>query len=148
MRVEIGYPDRDAESLILETQGGTAEPVDDLGAVTTASEVRSLSDALGAIHVAPALRSYLLDLAAATRRHPALDLGLSPRGLLALQRVARAQAASHGRTFVTPDDVKALARVVLPHRLVTTPESRMRGVGPSDIVTEIIDGVPVPRPSS
>jgi MoxR-like ATPase len=105
-----------------------------------------MSAILETIHVAPALRAYLLDLADATRRHPALALGLSPRGLLALQRVARAQAASQGRGFVTPDDVKALARVVLPHRLLATPESRMRGVRPTDVITEIIDGVPVPRP--
>ncbi len=148
MRVEVGYPGREAENLILETQGGTSEPVETLGPVTTAAEVRELSAVLETIHVAPALRAYLLDLADATRRHPALSLGMSPRGLLALQRVARAQAASQGRGFVTPDDVKALARVVLPHRLLATPESRMRGVRPTDVITEIIDGVPVPRPET
>ena len=68
--------------------------------------------------------------------------------MLALQRVARAQAASQGRTYATPDDVKALSRVVMPHRLLVTPEVRMRGVKPSDIVAEILDGVPVPRPES
>ena len=85
-------------------------------------------------------------LADATRRHPSLSLGLSPRGVLALQRVVRAHAASEGRAYATPDDVKRLASYVIPHRLLVTPEARMRGSRPADVVTEILDGVPVPRP--
>ena len=105
-----------------------------------------MSASIENVYVAPALRQYLLDLADATRRHGSLALGLSPRGVLALQRVARAQAAADDRNFVTPDDVKALAQVVMPHRLLVTPEVRMRGVRPTDVVTEILDGVPIPRP--
>lgn len=148
MRLSIGYPAREAEQLILESQGGTTQLVDALTPVVTADEVREMSGSIENVYVAPALRSYLLDLAEATRRHGSLSLGLSPRGVLALQRVARAQAASQGRTYVTPDDVKALGRVVMPHRLLVTPEVRMRGVRPSDVVAEILDGVPVPRPES
>ena len=148
MRLSIGYPAREAEQVILESQGGTTQMVDTLPPVVTAAEVREMSDSIENVYVAPALRSYLLDLAEATRRHGSLSLGLSPRGVLALQRVARAQAASQGRTYATPDDVKALSRVVMPHRLLVTPEVRMRGVKPSDIVAEILDGVPVPRPES
>jgi MoxR-like ATPase len=144
MRITIGYPGRHAEEDILENRGDH-EPVDDIGPVTSAEEVRRMSATLRSIHVAPALRSYLLDLADATRRHPALALGLSPRGTLALQRVCRAHAASAGRSYVTPDDVKALAPVVIPHRLLTNPETRMRGMEAGDVVTEILDGVPVPR---
>ena len=136
------------EQVILESQGGTAQLVDVLQPVVTAAEVVEMSESIENVYVAPALRSYLLDLADATRRHGSLSLGLSPRGVLALQRVARAQAASQGRTYATPDDVKALARVVMPHRLLVTPEVRMRGVKPSDVVAEILDGVPVPRPES
>ena len=88
---------------------------------------------------------YLLEVASATRRHPGLSLGLSPRGVLAVLRVARARAASQNRDFVTPDDIKALAPSMLPHRLLPKPDSRVRGVRSSDIVTEIIDSVPVPR---
>ncbi len=148
MRIGIGYPDRDAETVILEDHGNIDERIDALEAVVTASEVREMSASLEKIYVAPALRAYLLDLADATRHHSSLSLGLSPRGVLALQRVARAQAASQGRNYATPDDVKALARVVMPHRLLVTPEVRMRGVRPADVVTEIIDGVPVPRPEN
>jgi MoxR-like ATPase len=148
MRLSIGYPARDAEQTILESQGGTDQLVDSLRPVVSAAEIREMSASVENVYVAPALRSYLLDLADATRRHGSLSLGLSPRGVLALQRVARAQAASQGRTYATPDDVKALGHVVMPHRLLVTPEVRMRGVKPSDVVAEILDGVPVPRPES
>lgn len=148
MRLSIGYPARDAEQVILESQGGTSQLVDALKPVVTAAEITEMSDSIENVYVAPALRSYLLDLAEATRRHGSLSLGLSPRGVLALQRVARAQAASQGRSYATPDDVKALGKVVMPHRLLVTPEVRMRGVKPSDVVAEILDGVPVPRPES
>ena len=144
MRLVMGYPDRRAEEEILLTRGDH-EPVDDIGPVTTAEEIRRMTATLRSIHVAPPLRSYLIDLADATRRHPSLALGLSPRAVLALQRVCRAQAASAGRAYVTPDDVKSLAPVVMPHRLVTTPETRMRGIRAQDVITEILDGVPVPR---
>ena len=146
MQLAIGYPDREAENLILESHAGISEAVDQLCAVVSSEEVREMSGSLEHIYVAPPLRQYLLNLASATRGHPSLALGLSPRGVLALQRVARAQAASVGRRYSTPDDVKELARVVLPHRLLVTPEVRMRGVRPSDVVTEILDSVPVPRP--
>ncbi|MFT5201073.1 MAG: MoxR-like ATPase [Candidatus Aldehydirespiratoraceae bacterium] len=148
MRVSIGYPDRAAEQLLLESQGGTAQLVDTLTPVLSAEAIREMSESIENVYVAPALRSYLLDLAEATRHHSSLSLGLSPRGVLALQRVARAQAASQGRAYATPDDVKALGRVVIPHRLLVTPEVRMRGVKPSDVVNEILDGVPVPRPEN
>jgi MoxR-like ATPase len=147
MRLEIGYPGRDAEREILETHGDNIEPADSLPTVVTAEQVNEMSASLQSIYLAPALRDYLLDLAAATRRHTSLALGLSPRGLLALQRVVRAQAASQGRTYATPDDVKMMAPYVLSHRLLTTPESRMHGLRTADVVTEILDGVPVPRPS-
>lgn len=144
MRLRVGYPDRESADEILQTRGDH-EPVDDLVPVATAAEIAELTAALIGVHVAPALRAYLLDIAEATRRHPALAVGLSPRGVLALQRAARTQAASSGRAYVTPDDVKALAAVVLPHRLLATHESRMRDLHATQVVTEIIDSVPLPR---
>ncbi|NDH12149.1 MAG: MoxR family ATPase [Actinobacteria bacterium] len=146
MQLEIGYPDRAAELEILESHGDTGEPADNLAPVLTSAQVNTMSSSLERVYLAPALQSYLLDLADATRRHPALSLGMSPRGVLALQRIVRAHAAAEGRAYATPDDVKKLARYVIPHRLLVTPESRMRGTRPIDIVTEILDGVPVPRP--
>ena len=144
MRLEVGYPDRASEDSILMDRGAR-EPVDLIGPVVDASVVRWMSDRLEEVHVSGALRSYLLDVASATRRHPGLALGLSPRGVLAVLRVARARAASLNRDFVTPDDIKALAPAMLPHRLLPKPDSRVRGLRSSDIVTEIIDSVPVPR---
>ena len=144
MRLEVGYPDRESEDSILMDRGAQ-EPVDLIGPVADAAVVRWMSDRLEEVHVSGALRSYLLEVAGATRRHPGLSLGLSPRGVLAVLRVARARAASLNRDFVTPDDIKALAPSMLPHRLLPKPDSRVRGVRSSDIVTEIIDSVPVPR---
>ncbi len=144
MRLEVGYPDRRSEDSILMDRGAQ-EPVDLIGPVADGAVVRWMSDRLEDVHVSGALRSYLLEVAGATRRHPGLSLGLSPRGVLAVLRVARARAASLDRDFVTPDDIKALAPSMLPHRLLPKPDSRVRGVRSSDIVTEIIDSVPVPR---
>jgi len=144
MRLEVGYPDRRSEDSILMDRGAQ-EPVDLIGPVADGAVVRWMSDRLEGVHVSGALRSYLLEVAGATRRHPGLSLGLSPRGVLAVMRVARARAASLDRDFVTPDDIKALAPSMLPHRLLPKPDSRVRGVRSSDIVTEIIDSVPVPR---
>ena len=144
MRVRVGYPDPASEDAILMARRAT-EPVDLIGPVADKAMLRWMSEQLEEVHVSGPLRSYLLELAGATRRHPGLSLGLSPRGVLALLRAARARAASLGRDFVAPDDVKALAPAMLPHRLLPKPDSRVRGLRSDDIVTEIIDSVPVPR---
>ena len=144
MRLQVGYPDRASEDSILMDRGAQ-EPVDLIEPVADAAVVRWMSDQLDEVHVSGPLRSYLLEVAGATRRHPGLSLGLSPRGVLAVLRVARARAASASRDYVTPDDIKALAPAMLPHRLLPKPDSRVRGLRSSDIVTEIIDSVPVPR---
>ena len=144
MRLEVGYPDPVSEDSILVDRGAL-EPVDLIEPVADASTVRWMSEQLEEVHVSVPLRAYLLEVAGATRRHPGLSLGLSPRGVLAVLRVSRARAASVSRDFVTPDDIKALAPVMLPHRLLPKPDSRVRGLRSTDIVTEIIDSVPVPR---
>lgn len=144
MRLQVGYPDRASEDSILMDRGAR-EPVDMIEPVADGAVVQWMSDQLEEVHVSGPLRSYLLEVAGATRRHPGLSLGLSPRGVLAVLRVARARAASLSRDYVTPDDIKALAPAMLPHRLLPKPDSRVRGLRSSDIVTEIIDSVPVPR---
>src|SRR5439155_763161 len=92
-----------------------------------------------AVHVAPSLKAYIVDLADATRRHPDLGLGVSPRAALGLQRAARSQAASVSRDYVVPDDIKALAGPVLEHRLALTPEAQMRSVARGTPVVTIRD---------
>ncbi len=147
MRISVGYPGRDAELEILETHRDD-DALDRLRPVITAAEVTAMSDALRSVHTSPALRSYLVDLASATRRHPALALGMSPRATLSLERVARARAATYGREYVTPDDLKALAVPVLGHRLLATPEAQLQGMNPAQALDDVLRTVPVPRGTS
>jgi MoxR-like ATPase len=144
LRLRIGYPDRDAEVAILDTQGVDPITADELEPVTDAETVAAWVRELGRIHVSPELQGYVVDLADATRHHRDLSLGVSPRGALALQRASRALAASVGRSYVVPDDVKVLAAAVLEHRLLLSSEAMMRGIDPADVLSSILDNVPVP----
>jgi MoxR-like ATPase len=143
MRVSVGYPSPDAELEILDTHGDH-DAYRDIGSVIGNEEVMGLSAAAKGVHVAPSLKAYLVDLAQATRRSAHLALGISPRATLALLRVTKARAASHGRAYVIPDDVKALASPVLAHRLLVTPEAQLQGMSPSDALDEVLRAVPVP----
>ena len=143
MRLSVGYPSRQYELEILDTHasGGTLSEVHP---VATADQIQSLVDAVKAIHVAPALKHYLVDLADATRRHPNVALGMSPRATLALQRAARARAAAAGRTYIIPDDIKALADPVLSHRLVLSSDAQLQGINAGKVVADVLGAVPVP----
>jgi MoxR-like ATPase len=144
MRIEMGYPNRAAELEILETHGSGGGNAEDLDPVTTAEEIERMIAIAQAVHVAPSLRNYILDVVEATRRHTSLALGVSPRGALGLQRAARARAAAAGREFVVPDDLKEVAVPVLEHRLVLRPEAQLVGTGQAEILASILDHVPVP----
>jgi MoxR-like ATPase len=143
MRIEMGYPSRAAEVAILESQTSHVA-VDELQPVVAADDVVAAIDAISTVHVAPPLRSYIVDLADATRRHHDLALGASPRGALALQRAAMALAASLGRDYAMPDDVKRVAPVVLEHRLLLTPDAELRGLTPADVLGDVLGTVAVP----
>jgi MoxR-like ATPase len=143
MRVAVGYPARDAELLMLDTHGDH-DALDDIGAVVKATDVQRAVEAVTAVHVAPSLKGYLIDVAETTRRHPRLVLGVSPRAVLNLQRAARARAAAAGRAYVVPDDIKAMAEPVLAHRLVATPEAQLVGMSPGDALHEVLGSIPVP----
>jgi MoxR-like ATPase len=143
MRVSVGYPSAQAEMQILETHGDH-DAFAEIGAVLSTEDALELARSARAVHVAPTLQAYLVDLAAATRRHPHLALGMSPRATLALQRVARARAAAQGRAFVIPDDLKALAEPVLAHRLLVTPEAQLQGIEAGHALDEALRSVPVP----
>jgi MoxR-like ATPase len=142
MRIRMGYPDQAAELAILEAQGHETA-AEDLDPVTTAREVASVARRVDAVHVAANLRAYIVALADASRRHPDLELGVSPRGALALQRAARVYAATVGRDYVAADDVKLLAPHVLGHRLLPTPDARLRGVTADDVVGALLGSVPI-----
>jgi MoxR-like ATPase len=143
MRVEMGYPDRGAEVAILEHQRSHVA-IEELAPVVSADDVTAMIEAVREVHVADGLRTYIVDLADATRRHHDLALGASPRGALALQAASRALAASVGRDFVLPDDVKRVASVVLAHRLLLTPDAELRGLAPGDVLAEVMASVAVP----
>jgi MoxR-like ATPase len=143
MRIRMGYPNRAAELEMLDTHG-TADPIDDLKPVAVADDVLAMTAAVLDIHVAPSVKGYIVDIAAATRDHPSLSLGMSPRSVLALQRAARAHAAAEGREFVLPDDVKRVAGPVLEHRMALTPEAGLSGLSPGDALEDVLAAVPVP----
>jgi MoxR-like ATPase len=143
MKITVGYPDRGAELEILETHG-VGEPLSRLGAVVGSADVLGMAMAAQSVHVAPTLRGYIVDIAEATRRHPALLLGMSPRAVLALQRVARVRAAAVMRTYVTPDDIKSLARPVIAHRLMVAPEAQLQGITAAQVLEQILDSIPAP----
>ncbi len=96
------------------------------------------------VHLAPALKGYLVDLAETSRRHPHLQLGLSPRATLQLSRAIRARAAAQGRDYATPDDVKAMAEPVLAHRLMLRHDAAVQGTTGVTAVHDVLDSVPVP----
>jgi MoxR-like ATPase len=145
MRIPMGYPDRNAEIAILETQGAVHHTADDLGAVANSDDIAVAATAVTRVHVAPALAGYIVDLVEATRGRTDLLLGVSPRGALALQRAARSFAATSGRDYVVPDDVRWLAPAVLEHRLILAPDAELHGVTQADIVRDVLARVPVPR---
>ena len=147
MRLSIGYPDRDAEIDVLQAHGDDDRAAS-LQPVLTAAQVNGLIAAARTVHVAPALQGYVVDLAEASRRHRATAVGMSPRASLALQRAARARAATRGRTFVVPDDLKALAHPVLDHRIILSPEAQVGGITAADVVDDVLTTVAVPVPQA
>ena len=143
MRISVGYPAREAELEMLDAHGDH-DAFDDINAVVKATEVRTMIEIARSVHLAPSLKGYLIELAEATRRHPRLALGMSPRASLNLQRAARSRAVAAGRNYVVPDDIKALAEPVLAHRLAVTPEAQLAGMRSTDVLEEVLRSVPVP----
>ncbi len=143
MRVTIGYPTREKELEILDTHGIRSTFLD-LAPVIAAAEVMELVEIARQVHVAPSVKGYIVDLIERTREHEELLLGASPRSALAMQRLARARAASEGREFVTPDDIKALATPVLEHRMALRPEAQMRGTSIPEVIGSVLRNLAVP----
>lgn len=143
LRVTIGYPSLVEENQILE-RFNQSDPLPELGAVTTPEEILALEAARRAIRVETSVRDYIVRVARATREHPEIDLGASPRATLALYQTAQAWAAIEGRDYVLPDDVKKLAPYVLTHRLMISPQAQLRGRQPDQLVADIVATVPVP----
>jgi MoxR-like ATPase len=143
MRIAIGYPPLAEEAKMLTEQ--TADPpLDALEPVANAADAIALADEAKAIFVEESLNRYVVALLRATRGDSRLYLGASPRAGIALLRVAKARALADGRSFLEPDDVKAVAVPVLAHRLILAPEARSTGVSGEQIVQETLDKTPVP----
>ena len=143
MRLSMGYPSRESELEILDKHGDR-EPIDVLEPVANADQVMTLVALARTVHVAPSLKHYIVELTETTRSHPDVYLGASPRASLFLLRSSRAFAASRGRDYVVPDDIKELVGPVLAHRVLLAPEAHMRGARPEDVLEGLIGSVPVP----
>lgn len=143
MRLVVGYPDRSHALEILDTHG-VRSSYEVLSSVLHADDVIEMIEIARRVHVSLGVKTYIVDLVEATRSHPELLLGSSPRSTLFLQRLARAWAASDGRSYVTPDDVKQLAPYVLEHRMALRPEAHMRGTRMVEVIDGILSALPVP----
>jgi MoxR-like ATPase len=143
LRISVGYPSEDEEERIILSQD-KGHPLDDLCPVTGPAEVLALRDVVRTVFVAPDVRRYVTRLVRSTREHEQIELGVSPRGSLALYRASQAYATVRGRAYVTPDDVKYLAPSVLAHRIVPTADARLRGKSSEDLIADVSGRVPVP----
>jgi MoxR-like ATPase len=143
LRIHLGYPEPSQEVAVLQGQM-LRHPIEDLRPVTTAQELQELQQAVRKVHVEPRLQHYIVHVVGMTRDHGDVYLGASPRGSLALMRAAQARAMLAGRDFVIPDDVKALAIAALAHRLIMSPEARMRNATAQAVVNNVLQEVPVP----
>ena len=143
LRLSIGYPTAEIESEILASHGA-APPLDDLTPVTDAPGVAEMIAQTHEVHVAAAIRRYIVDIVEATRNHPDVYLGASPRASIMLLRASRALAAAAERDYVVPDDVKALTVPALAHRIIVSADAVMSGRSPGVILQELLDEVAVP----
>jgi len=144
MRIAVGYPGREEEREILARRRTRRTEEAHVAKVVTRDDLLAMQAALEDVHVDSSIEEYIVDVARATREDPRIALGASPRGSLALLRLARAAAALRRSDFVTPDDVKAMAVPALAHRMVLRPELWASRVSPADVVAEILSRVPTP----
>lgn len=145
MRVRVGYPSPAEEQRILAQRGIRQQDQINLEPVITPALLRQLQTTVEQVHANEAIERYIVSLVAATRQHAQVQVGVSPRGSLALYQLARAYAMIHERDFVLPDDVKIMAKPALAHRLLLKPELWVRGVQAEDIIADILDRTMIPK---
>jgi MoxR-like ATPase len=143
MKIEIGYPTVEDDRLILSRFKQT-DPLDELSPVITSDELLKMQTACREVHVAADVEDYIINIIHATRKHETIQMGASPRALLALYNACQALAALRGRSYVTPDDVKHMTAPVLVHRIIPKSETRLRGYKAGQTIKEIVDSVFVP----
>ena len=144
IRMRIGYPSADGEWQMLEKRLQRRQDEAELTAVVGREELLAMQRAIELVHVSESIGRYIVALVSATREHRSVQVGASPRGTLAVTKLARVAAALDGREFVVPDDVKRVAAPALAHRLLLRPELWVQNVQPEDIVKQCLDSVPVP----
>jgi MoxR-like ATPase len=143
MRLRIDYPSQSEERLILQ-RFREEQPLEYLQPVLAAERLRDLQAMIRRVRVEPTLESYIVELVRATRHHNGVELGVSPRGTLALYRASQAYAAIHGRAYIIPDDIKRVARPVLSHRMIATSQTRLHGQVMEQVIEEVLHMVAVP----
>jgi MoxR-like ATPase len=143
IKIKIGYPSKEDDKLIL-SRFRQDDPLEELKPVVTAAEVMRMQAACRDVHVSDDVEDYIIRLVHATREHSSIQLGASPRAMLALYHTSQVMAALRGRAYVIPDDVKYLTTVTLSHRIIPKAESSLRGSSAEQALKEIIDSVPVP----
>jgi MoxR-like ATPase len=152
IKVESSYPQEPQElELLARTAAGfdaRALEASAISPVTTGAEIINAQRAVRDVHLSDGVREYTYRIVAATRSHPRLTLGASPRAGVHLLTAAQANAAIEGRDFATPDDVKGVAAFVIPHRLIVAPDAEIEGISAADVLREVLASVPVPRPVS
>ncbi len=145
--ISLGYPNRSAEIAMLSDQT-IGDPIDELKPVSDAATIRGLIETVRAVHVADAIKDYVVSIAEATRTHPEIKLGASPRASLHLLRTAKSAAAMAGRDYVTPDDVQSLAVPVLAHRIIPAPSLSVSGRSAQALIADIVADTAVPTPAT
>jgi MoxR-like ATPase len=146
VKLSVGYPDEDVEVEVL--RGAAVRSPDALDPVTDTVTVGEMIRLVQHVHVADALYTYAVRLATATRNHPQVRVGVSPRGVIALTRAAAAYALINGRGYVLPEDLKTLVTPVFAHRVLLSPDAQLRGVTPAEILEDAIRSTPVPLPDA
>ncbi|WP_285689009.1 MoxR family ATPase [Actinoplanes sp. NBRC 103695] len=146
VKLSVGYPDEDVEVEVL--RGAANRSTDTLEAVTDTATVGEMVRMALRVHIADPLYIYAVRLAAATRNHPQVRVGVSPRGVIALTRAACAYALISGRGYVLPEDLKALVEPVFAHRVLLSPDAQLRGVTAAEVLNDAIKSVPVPLPDN
>ena len=143
LRLSLGYPSQEEDRVILERLAEES-PLEELEPILKTSELLDLQRLVSKVRVAQAVEEYVVSLIHATRSHPRVELGASPRAMISLFRAAQALSAIRGRPYVLPDDVKTLVPYVLTHRIIPKAQSHLRGFTARDIVQEVLNSVPVP----
>ncbi|RMF00149.1 MAG: MoxR family ATPase [Chloroflexi bacterium] len=144
LRINMGYPDKQSEISILGAQQ-FAHPISALQQVVSQEELLEAQETVKQIYVDDSIKEYIIELTTATRNHPDVYLGVSPRGSLALYRTGQALAAIRHRDYVIPDDIKYLSEPTMAHRLIISPAARIKNIDPKEVIDDILSTVPVPK---